>query len=347
MGGVPSTDQFMKILEFSLKRFLFLIPVLVGVTLLTFAVSHVMPSNPAAVALGPHATEETITAFNQRWGLDQPLYIQYFRYVKRLLTGDLGTSMQSLRPVSTDLLAYFPATLELTLSSLFFCLIIGIPIGVVSAVRKDKLIDHFSRIFSLIGVSIPVFWLGLLMLLVLYFQFDWFPGGGRLSATTSPPPSITGLYTIDSLLDGDWAKFKESVLHLILPMTCLGFAVTGVISRMTRSSMINVLQEQYMKTAAAKGLSFYKVIYLHALKNAILPVITISGVLFGQLLAGAVLTETVFAWPGMGLYIVRSILHFDFQPIMGFTVLVAIVYVLINFIVDILYVIIDPRISLK
>lgn len=336
----------MKIIEFTLKRLLLLIPVLLGVTILTFAISHVMPSNPAAVALGPHATEQTINAFNHKWGLDQPLYIQYFQYVKNLCKGDLGTSMHTLRPVSRDLMAFFPATFELTVSSLLFCLVLGIPIGVISAIRKDHLIDHISRVFSLIGVSIPVFWLGLLMLLLFYFQLDWFPGGGRLLATSAAPPHITGLYTVDSLLAGDWSKFKECILHLVMPVTCLGFAVTGVISRMTRSSMLNVSQEQYMKTAEAKGLSWVRVVFLHALINAILPVITVSGVLFGQLLAGAVLTETIFAWPGMGLYIVTAITHFDFQPIMGFTVLVAIVYVLINLVVDILYVLIDPRINL-
>lgn len=347
MGGMSPTDKTMKILDFTIKRILMLLPVLLGVTILTFAVSHIMPSNPAAVALGPHATKETIKAFNYKWGLDQPLYIQYFRYVKNLCKGDLGTSMHTLRPVKKDLMAFFPATFELTASSLLFCLVLGIPIGVISAIRKDHLIDHISRFFSLFGVSIPVFWLGLLMLLVFYFQFDWFPGGGRLSATSAPPPHISGLYTVDSLLAGDWSKFKESLLHLIMPVTCLGFAVTGIISRMTRSSMLNVSQEQYMKTAEAKGLSRVRVIFLHALINAILPVITVSGVLFGQLLAGAVLTETIFAWPGMGLYIVTAIMHFDFQPIMGFTILVAIVYVLINLIVDILYVLIDPRITLE
>ncbi len=337
----------MKILEFTIKRILLLIPVLFGVTIMTFSISHVVPSNPAAVALGPHATEETIKAFNAKWGLDQPLYIRYVKYIKMLCQGDLGTSMHTLRPVSKDLIAFFPATLELTVSSLLFCLLLGIPIGVISAVKKDKLVDHIVRFFSLIGVSMPIFWLGLLMLLVFYFQLDWFPGGGRLYPTSSPPLHFTGLYTVDSLLAGDWSKFKESILHLILPMVCLGFAVTGVISRMTRSSMVSVFQEQYMMTAAAKGLSWGKVLFLHALINAILPVITISGVLFGSLLAGAVLTETIFGWPGMGLYITTAIMHFDFQPILGFTVLVAILYVLINLVVDILYVLIDPRIKFE
>ena len=336
----------MNILAYLAKRFLLLIPVLLGVTILTFSVSHIVPANPAAVALGPHATRETIQALNEKWGFDQPVYIQYGKYVWGLMKGDLGTSLHTNRPVKNDLIAYFPATLELTVSSLLFCLLLGIPIGVLSAVKKDRFIDHISRFVSLIGVSMPVFWLGLLMLLLFYFQLDWLPGGGRLPSTAAPPPHVTGLYVVDSLIAGQWAALKLSLLHLVLPATCLGFAVMGVISRMMRSSMLNVLQEEYMKTAAAKGLSTGKVLFVHALKNAMLPVITVSGVLFGQLLAGAVLTETIFSWPGMGLYTVTSIMHLDFQPIMGFTVLVAVIYVFINMAVDILYVLFDPRIRL-
>lgn len=337
----------MKALKYLIRRLVMLIPVMIGVTMLTFSISHMVPSNPAAVALGPHATEETIKALQQEWGLDQPLYVQYFIYMRNLLKGDLGTSLRTNRPVLKDLIAYFPATLELTSASLLFCLLIGIPLGVVSAVKKDRLTDHISRLVSLIGVSMPVFWLGLLMILVFYFHWDLLPGGGRLPPTATPPRFITGLYIVDSLLTANWVTLKQSLLHLIMPMTCLGFAIMGVISRMMRSSMLNVLNEEYMKTAYAKGLFPTRVIVTHALKNAILPVITVSGVLFGQLLAGAVLTETIFSWPGMGLFTVDSIMHLDFQPIMGFTLLVAALYVMINLLVDILYVLIDPRIRLE
>jgi peptide/nickel transport system permease protein len=337
----------MKIYKYLARRFLMLIPVMIGVTVLTFSISHIVPANPAAVALGPHATDETIKALNKQWGLDKPLYGQYLIYMRNLCKGDLGTSMHTNRPVLKDLMAYFPATLELTTASLLFCLILGIPIGIVSAIKKDQSIDHVSRFFSLIGVSMPVFWLGLLMILVFYFHMDLLPGGGRLSSTAAPPQHITGLYIIDSLLTGNWATFKDSILHIIMPMTCLGFAVMGVISRMMRSSMLNVMGEEYMKTAYAKGLPPAKAISTHALKNAMIPVVTVSGVLFGQLLAGAVLTETIFSWPGMGLFTVTSIMHLDFQPIMGFTVLVAVLYVLINLVVDILYVLLDPRIRLE
>jgi peptide/nickel transport system permease protein len=207
-------------------------------------------------------------------------------------------------------------------------------------------VDHLTRVFSLIGVSVPVFWLGLLMLLLFYFKLGIFPGGGRLSSMTTPPEHITGLYVLDSLLTGNWATLKCSVYHLLMPMSCLGFAIMGVISRMTRSSMLSVMGEDYIRTAEAKGLKHNKVIYQHAMKNALLPVVTISGVLYGQLLAGAVLTETIFSWPGMGLYTVTSIMHLDFQPIMGFTIVIAAVYVTINLVVDILYVLLDPRIRL-
>jgi peptide/nickel transport system permease protein len=337
----------MKILKYLIKRIFMLIPVMIGVTLLTFSISHLVPANPAAVALGPHATEETIAALKKQWRLDQPVYMQYFIYMRNLCKGDLGTSLQTNRPVLRDLVAFFPATLELTTASLLFCLAFGIPIGMVSAVKKDRSIDHISRFISLIGVSIPVFWLGLLMILVFYFHMDILPGGGRLSSTSAAPQQITGMYVIDSLLTGNWKTLKESVLHIIMPMTCLGFAVMGVISRMMRSSMVNALGEEYMKTAYAKGLGPVRVISTHALKNALLPVITVSGVLFGQLLAGAVLTETIFSWPGMGLYTVNAIMHLDFQPIMGFTVLVAVLYVFINLVVDMLYVLLDPRIRLE
>ena len=336
----------MKIWQYILKRLLFFIPVLLGVTILTFSISHIVPANPALVALGPHATPDTVKALKAKWRLDKPVHIQYLFYLKGLLQGDLGSSIHTNRPVSEDLKAFFPATLELTTASMLFCLTFGIPLGIIAAVKKNKLIDHITRIFSLIGISMPVFWLGLLILLLFYFKFELLPGGGRLPPLTVPPKHITGMYIPDSLLTGNWTVLKESIIHLILPASCLGFAVVGVISRMTRSSMLSVLDEDYIKTAKAKGLNENKVVYQHALRNAVLPIVTISGVLYGQLLAGAILTETIFSWPGMGLYTVKSVMNLDFQPIMGFTVIVALMYVAVNLLVDILYVLFDPRIRL-
>ena len=337
----------MKALQYILRRFLLLIPVLIGVTMLTFFISHIVPANPVSVALGPHATPDSMRALSEKWGLDKPIYVQYVIYLRGLLKGDMGTSMNTNRPVAKDLRAYFPATFELTTMSMLFCLVFGIPLGIIAAMRKDTAIDHTTRVFSLIGVSIPIFWLGLLALLLFYFRLGLLPGGGRLSSSMFPPKSITGLYIADSLLTGNWPALKDSLIHIILPASCLGFAVMGVVSRMTRSTMLNVINEDYIKTARAKGLKERKVIYQHALRNAILPTVTISGVLYGQLLAGAVLTETIFSWPGIGLYAVSSIMFMDFQPIIGFTILVAIVYVTINLIVDVLYVLFDPRIRFE
>ncbi len=334
----------MKALQYILRRLLLLIPVLIGVTVLTFSISHLVPVNPVLLALGPHGTPEMAKTLRDKWGLDKPVYIQYFIYMKDLLKGDFGSSMYTNRPVKEDLKNYFPATLELTTVSMLLCLLMGIPFGIIAAVKKDKLVDHITRVFSLIGVSMPVFWLGLLMLLIFYFKMGLFEGSGRLSPIVLPPKHVTGLYIIDSLLTGNWVTLKDSIAHIIMPSSCLAFAVMGVISRMTRSSLLNVLGEDYIKTARAKGLKEGKVVYQHALRNAILPVITISGVLYGQLLAGAVMTETVFSWPGMGLYTVNSIIYLDFQPVMGFTIIVAIMYVVVNLIVDILYVLFDPRV---
>lgn len=337
----------MKAWRYILKRLILLIPVLIGVSILTFTISHLIPVDPVTLAMGPRGTPEMAQKLRAKWGLDKPVPIQYLIYVKGLLKGDFGASLYTNRPVSRDLKLYFPATIELTTASLLLCLIIGIPLGIIAAVKKDTLIDHITRVFSIIGVSMPYYWLGLLLLLILYFKLGIIPGGGRISPGVPLPEHITGLYILDSLLTGNMVALKDCIMHIITPAFCLGFAIMGVISRMTRSSMLNVLGEDYIRTAEAKGLSRNKVVYQHALRNAVLPVITISGVLYGQLMAGAILTEMIFSWPGMGLYTVNSIMHLDFQPIMGFTIIVAVFYVTINLIVDILYVLFDPRIRLQ
>jgi peptide/nickel transport system permease protein len=231
--------------------------------------------------------------------------------------------------------------------SLIFSLIFGIPLGIVAATRRDKPIDHITRIFSLIGVSIPIFWLGLILVLLFYFKMGLFPAGGRLSPFLSPPEGSTGIYLLDSLLTLNWPVFRNSLWHLFLPALCLSLAIMGVISRMTRSSMLDVLSQDFIRTAEAKGLPRWMVVYKHALRNALIPVITVVGVMFGRLIAGAVLTETIFSWPGMGLYTVHSILYLDFQPIMGFTILVAFFYVAVNLLVDIFYGVFDPRVSME
>lgn len=337
----------MKLVRYIIRRALAAIPVLVGVTLLTFTLSHIIPGDPVRATLGPYPTPEAVQALRQKWGMDRPVFVQYLRYMKNLVKGDLGTSFQTNRAVISDLKQFFPATFELTVVSLIFTLLLGVPLGIVAATKRDKWIDHITRVFSLTGVSMPIFWLGLILLLLFYFKLGLFPAGGRLSPRLSPPTGLTGLYFLDSLLTGNWPVFWSCLWHLFMPSLCLSFAIMGVISRMTRSSMLDVLNQDYIRTAEAKGLPQRLVIYKHALRNAMIPVITVVGVMFGRLIAGAVLTETIFSWPGMGLYTVQSILYLDFQPIMGFTILVAFFYVSVNLITDILYGLFDPRVVLE
>ena len=337
----------LKLFRYILRRALAVIPVLIGVTLLTFTLSHIVPGDPVRATLGPYPTPEAVEALKHKWGMDRPVSVQYLRYMRNLVKGDLGTSFQTNRAVIDDLREFFPATFELTVVSLLFTLLLGVPLGIVAATKRDKWIDHVTRVFSLTGVSMPIFWLGLILLLLFYFKLGLFPAGGRLSPRLSPPAGLTGLYFLDSLLTGNWPVFWSCLWHLFMPSLCLSFAIMGVISRMTRSSMLDVLNQDYIRTAEAKGLPQRLVIYKHALRNAMIPVITVVGVMFGRLIAGAVLTETIFSWPGMGLYTVQSILYLDFQPIMGFTILVAFFYVSVNLITDILYGLFDPRVALE
>ena len=321
--------------------------VVIGVTIITFLISRVAPGDPVALILGPHYTVTKAEQLKHKLGLDKPLPIQYCMYLTSLARGDFGTSMRTNRPIIEDFKDHFPATLELTLLALSFSFIIGIPLGIISSTRRNSLTDHFVRIFSLSGVSMPVFWLGLLMLLFFYLQLGWFPAGGRLSLRVTPPPSYTGLYILDSLLAGDWSALGSSLWHVLLPAFTLGFCIIGQVTRMTRASMLEVLRQDYITTSRAKGLQESAVIYKHALKNAIAPVITLAGVLFGRLMAGAVLTETIFSWPGIGLYAVNAILHLDYQPIIAFTTIVAIIYTFINIVVDISYAYINPKVHLE
>ena len=336
----------LRLLPYIVKRLLSIVPVLIGVTLLTFTISHIIPGDPVRATLGPYPSAEAVQELKKKWGMDRPVYVQYFRYMKNLVRGDLGTSFQTSRAVKEDLLQYFPATFELTAVSLIFTLLLGIPLGIIAATKRDRWIDHGTRVFSLIGVSMPIFWLGLILLLLFYFRLGLFPAGGRLSPSLSPPEGLTGFYLLDSLLTMNWRVFWNCLWHILMPSICLSLANVGVISRMTRSSMLDILNQDFIRTAEAKGLPRRLVIYKHALRNAMIPVVTIVGVMFGRLIAGAVLTETIFSWPGMGLYTVQSILYLDFQPIMGFTMLVSFFYVSVNLGTDILYGLIDPRVVL-
>lgn len=334
----------MRILAYIIKRVLAAIPVLIGVSILTFIISHAIPGDPARIIVGPKASKEAVESIRREHGLDRPLPIQYVRYMKGLVQGDLGQSIRNHRPVTSDLADFFPATLELTMASLFLCLAVGIPLGILAAVRRNRLTDHVARVFSVIGVSTPVFWLGLMLLLLFYRNLGWLPGSGRLDITSSPPAAVTGLYVIDSILARDWALLREVLSHLILPAFCLSYVYLAVITRIVRSSMIAVLGQDYITTAKANGLSMARVIFKHAFKNSLIPTVTIAGLSLGELLGGAILTETIFAWPGMGKYVVDSINSLDFPAIMGFTLLASTAYVVINLGVDVLYAFLNPRI---
>ena len=331
---------------FLLKRIILLIPSLVGVTLMVFVISHVVPADPVGIALGPEATQEQINAMREAWGLNKPLYVQYGIFLKNLVQGDLGYSLVSKRAVTEELRYYFPATFELTTASMVLSIILGIFIGIVSAVYRNRPLDHLTRTYCLFGISMPVFWLGLLLLLLFYVKLGWLPGGGRI-ADGIQVERISGFLILDSLLTANWEALGSALLHLILPAFCLSSSFLATISRIARSSVLRVIREDYVRTARAKGVPEFLVMGKHVLRNSLLPVITISGILYGQLLGGAVLTETIFSWPGMGRYVVRSILHLHFPPILGFTVLVAILYALANLVVDLLYSVVNPQIRLE
>jgi peptide/nickel transport system permease protein len=334
----------MRLRYYIIRRLVLLIPVILGVALITFGISHVIPADPARAWAGEKATDEYVEQLREAYHLNEPLYIQFFYYVDSLSHGDLGTSPTTGRPVIDDLKDYFPATLELTLVSMVIAIVVGIPLGVLSATKKDRPVDHITRIFSLSGVSMPIFWLGLLMILAFSFHIDLLPSGGRIDEWLGPPTRITNLYILDSLLTLDGTRLMSSIEHIIMPAICLAYATLALITRMTRSSMLEVLNQDYIKSAKAKGLPERTVIYKHALRNALIPTTTVMGLAFGSLLGGAVLTETIFSWPGIGRYAVDAIVGLDFSAIMGFTLLVALVYVLANLIVDILYAVLDPRI---
>ena len=327
------------------KRLLGLLLVVFGVSLITFTISHLIPGDPARLIAGDRASDALVAGIRHQLGLDLPLYQQYGRYVLDLVQGDLGTSIRTNRPVLEDLQAFFPATLELALVALFLAIVVGVPLGVLSAVYHNRAIDQIASTLAVTGISTPAFWLGLGAIVLFYGHLGWLPGGGRLSEGLTPPSTITGFYLIDALLAGNFSLFVDALKHLILPAATLGFVTLGVISRQIRSAMLDQLGEDYIRTARAYGLSKWTVILRHALPNALIPSVTVLGLTLGDLLYGAVLTETVFAWPGMGAYVVKSIQSLDFPAVMGFAILVSFIYVLLNMAIDLLYRVIDPRIG--
>jgi peptide/nickel transport system permease protein len=331
---------------FLVRRLGFLVLVILGVSVITFTVSHVVPANPAALVAGKNATPDQLARIRHQYGLDQPLPQQYLTYMYNLLHGDLGQSSYSRRPVLNDIQDYFPATVELTFYALLLCVAIGVPLGVYSGLRRGSWLDHLTRVISVAGTAMPLFWLGLLFQLLFYGQLGWLPESGRLDTFQTAPHHITGIYTLDSLLTLNLPALGNSLKHVVLPASCLAFASLSLVVRVTRSSMVDVITQDYIRTARAKGLPRRTVVFRHAMRNALIPTTTLLGLQVGNLLSGAFLTETVFSWPGIGYYSVSAIQSFDYQAIMSITVILAVTYTLVNLAVDILYTKLDPRLQL-
>lgn len=327
-----------------LKRLVSMILVVFGVTIVVFFLSHVIPGDPARMMVGQKASQEALGNVRKDLGLDKPLIVQYLTYMKNFIQGDFGTSIRTQQPVLSDLLSYFPATLELVLYSFIIALVVGIPLGVITSVKQNTIFDNIGRLISIGGVSIPAFWSGIILIVIFYSKLNVLPSSGRLTLGSTFNANITGLITIDSLLTGNFDVFKDAIRHLILPAIVLSYAQLATITRQVRSSMISVLNEEYIKTARANGIKEWYLIIFYALRNALIPTVTVVGLSLGGLLGGAVVTETVFNWPGMGKYVVDSISFLDFPAIMGFTIIIAFGYVLINLIVDILYMVLNPQI---
>lgn len=322
-----------------------MIPSLLGIVIITFILSRVLPGDPAVMMAGEQADDTVIENIRRDMGLDQPLYMQFFSYVIKLFQGDLGMAYHTGHTVAEDFANRFPATIELTLFSILIAVLVAIPVGIIAATRKESIADHISRVFSLIGACVPIFWLGLMFIYIFYSILGWSPAPmGRISGNLNPPTDITGLYLIDSLITGDFLAFRSSLAHLILPAICLSTGTMAIVARMMRSSMLEVIGQDFIRTARAKGIHEFLVISRHALVNALIPTLTVLGLQFGYLLGGAVITETIFSWPGVGGYVTDSILAADYAPIQAFTLVSALLYSLINLLVDLIYGWIDPRI---
>ncbi|MDF3037711.1 MAG: dipeptide transport system permease protein dppB [Thermomicrobiales bacterium] len=327
------------------RRLIFLVFVLFGLSVLTFSLSHIIPGDPARLMAGPRASQATVDKIREQYGLNDPVPQQYVTYMTNLARGDLGTSFTTRRPVAEDLKRYLPATLELGAVAFVLATLIGIPLGILSSVRRDQLPDHIARFVSISGLALPVFWLAIMAQFIFFGSLGWLPDGARIPIGMDGPPQITGLYTIDALLAGDWELLRTVLTHLIMPATVLAYGSLAVITRMVRGGMLEVLNQDYIRTARAKGISPQQVIFGHAVKNAMLPTVTSLGLQVGLLLSGAFLVEIVFSWPGIGRYAVEAITDRDYNATMATTLVIALVFVLMNLVVDILYLFLDPRIS--
>lgn len=350
------------------RRLLLLIPVLLGISLVTFAMLRLIPGDPARVMLGEHATAEQIQAFKERMGLDDPIHIQYLRYLQNIMRGDLGRAILTNEQVAKELMQRLPATIELTLGAMFVACLVGLTAGVIAAYYHNSFFDLFTMVGALVGVSMPIFWLGLLLMYLFGFKLKWLPPSGRLTVgielqtlreayhldgiLTGPwgtkalafTDFLSEFYVLTSILTGNGKALLDALSHLVLPSLALGSIPMAMIARMTRSSLLEVLGQDYIRTARAKGLRERVVLFSHALKNAFLPIVTVIGLETGLLLAGAILTETIFSWPGMGRLVVNRILARDYPSVQGSVLVIAVLFVFINLIVDISYAYLDPRI---
>jgi peptide/nickel transport system permease protein len=331
--------------RYILRRLLLMILVLFGMSVITFGLTHIVPGNPARLLAGQHATQVQVEAVAKLYGLDRPLLEQYWIYITGLFHGDLGLSLTTRRPVLDDVRQYLPATIELTSAAILLVIAIGLPTGMLAAIRRGRPVDHLVRFFTVAGVSMPIFWFGIVLQIVFYRNLQVLPVGGRLGIVDIEPPRVTGAYVIDSLLAGEFDTFVSALIHLILPAATLAAGSIAVVTRMMRASAIELLDADHVRQARAKGLVETIVLRRHVFRNALIPTTTVVGLQVGTLLAGNVLTEVVFNWPGIGLYAVNAIRYLDYAAIMGVTLIVSTIYVFVNLLVDIAYVVLDPRIS--
>ncbi|BCH21428.1 ABC transporter permease [Mesorhizobium sp. L-8-3] len=331
-------------LRFILRRLLLLIPVIVGLTVIMFAIARLLPGDPVALAAGPNATKAEIEALAVEYGLDKPVWVQYANYVSGLVHGDLGTSLLTRRPVAADIAAYLPATLELVFAAMFIAVAVGIPLGLVTAVWRNRWPDYLAQVGAIGAISMPRFFLGLLLQLCFAMWLMWLPLGGRLPIVVIPPPTVTGFLTIDSLIAGNWTAFTLSLRHLALPAIAMSLSPLATIMRMMRSSTIEVMQQDYVMTARALGLSSTKIVTKYVARNAVSATLTVIGLYFGWLLGGTVLVETVFDWPGLGLYATKAIVSQDMMPVIGVALVIGLLFVAANLVTDILYGVINPKV---
>ena len=333
-------------LSYIIKRLLWAIPTLLGVSIIVFSMVHLAPGDPALVMLGEHASKESDYALREQMGLNKPLIEQYILFITNALQGDFGTSTISGEPVLYEFLERFPATIELSLVALTFATIIGLFAGILSAVKRYSMFDYAAMSTALAGVSMPVFWLGLMLIYLFSVELGWLPVSGRLGYEFDID-HVTGLFLVDSLIAQDYEAFWDALKHLILPAVALGTIPMAIIARMTRASMIEVMKEDYVRTARAKGCTNMQVILIHALKNALMPVITVIGLMLGTLFAGSILTETTFSWPGIGKWLVNAVNQRDFPIIQSTTLIIATMFVAVNLIVDLLYALVNPKVRLS